>query len=29
MLYYLFAEKEGFEPSVPILSKHTLSRRAP
>jgi hypothetical protein len=27
--YNVMAEREGFEPSVPILSEHTISSRAP
>jgi hypothetical protein len=28
-LYRMMAEREGFEPSVPLLTAHTISSRAP
>ena len=27
--YWMMAEREGFEPSVPLLTAHTISSRAP
>jgi hypothetical protein len=29
LMAWCMAEREGFEPSVPILSEHTISNRAP
>ena len=28
-IFFVMAEREGFEPSVPLLAAHTISSRAP